>query len=192
MNSPYSFGIRSNADEVQEVQIKAAAFLTLGLIITLIMIEFLYKFSPNNLPQFLVVCVFSGFLSCWLIVESYSLSKNSKSNRLLLLAIGQFIYTFCRELFLVLNYQSDAYFQYQNAIQRLDFKAFPFISIYCIIFALQLNQIIKLFLEYIGNLDDSFQQILNSQPIALICFSRVDHRTIFINTYLSSQKGSRL
>lgn len=105
MSNSYSFGIRSRANDLEVAQIKAVAFLTLGLIITEILIEFLYKFNPNSLPQFLLVCIFSGFLSCWLIAESYTLSKNSKSNRLLILAMLQFVYAFSRELFLILNYQ---------------------------------------------------------------------------------------
>ena len=189
MTNSYSFGIRSRANDLEVAQIKAVAFLTLGLIITEFLIEFLYKFNPNNLPQFVLVCVFSGFLSCWLITESYFLSKNSKSNILLLLAIVQLVYAFSRELFLILNYQSDTYHQYQNAIQRLDFRAFPYILIYCVIFGLQLSQILKLFVEYVKSLDEDFQKILNSQPIALICFSRSDHKTIFINDHFKKLLG---
>jgi formate hydrogenlyase subunit 3/multisubunit Na+/H+ antiporter MnhD subunit len=189
MKPSYPLGIRGGTQVLQEEQIKAAAFLTLALVITEILIEFLYKFSPNNLPQFLVVCVFSGFLSSWLIIESYSISKTSASKRLLLLALFQLIYAFSRELFLILNYQADPYHQYQNAIQRLDFKAFPFLFIYCIIFALQFAQILKLILEFVRSLDEDFQKILNSQPIALICFSRSSHQTIFINTYFKKLFG---
>lgn len=181
MNSPYTFGMRSRAKDLEVAQIKTVAFLSLGLTITVILIEFLYKFNPNNFPQFVLACAFSGILSCWLIAESYSLFKKSASSGLLLLAIFQMMYGFPRELFLLINYQPDPYLQYQNAIQRLDFRAFPFIFIYCIIFTLQLGQILKLFLEYVRSLDDDFQKILNSQPIALICFSRADHKTIFIN-----------
>lgn len=189
MKATYSLGIRRSVQVLQEDQIKAVAFLTLGLVVTEILIEFLYKFNPNNLPQFLVVCAFSGFLSCWLILESHSISKTSASNRLLLLALFQFVYAFSREIFLILNYQADPYHQYQNAIQRLDFKAFPFIFIYCIIFALQLGQILKLILEFVRSLDDDFQKILNFQPIALICFSRSSHQTIFINSYFKKLFG---
>lgn len=189
MNFRYSFGTSSKARNFQEAKIKAVAFLALSLIITQVFIEFFYKFNPTNLPQFLVACVFSGFLSCWLIAESYSLSKYSKSNRLLLLVIVQFLYSLCRELFLVLNYQSDDYYQYQNALQRLDFKAFPFLFIYCVIFALQLGQILKLFVEYVKSFDENFEQILNFQPIALICFSRSDNSLIFINKHFTKILG---
>lgn len=189
MRNQYLFSGDSKSNESTLVKIKSIAFLSLALIITEILIEFLYKFSPNNYPQFLVVCVFSGFLSCWLLVESYSVFKQTKSNGLLLLGLLQLIYGLSRELFLIINYQENVYFQYLNAIQRLDFKAFPFIFVYCIIFALQLAQILKLFVENERAANQEFLRILNSQPISIICFARSGHETIFINTFFKEQFG---
>lgn len=189
MKNQYLFSGDNKTYESTIVQMKTIAFLSLCLIMAEILIEFLYKFNPNNYQQFLVVCVFSGFLSGWLILESYSIFKNTKSNALLLLGLLQLIYGLSRELFLILSYQENIYFQYQNAIQRLDFKAFPFIFIYCLIFALQLAQILRLFIESDRAANQEFLRILNAQPISIVCFSRTGHETIFINHFFKEQFG---
>jgi len=181
MNAQYTFGEINRGNTSKMSQITAVAFLTLGLLITEIVVEFLYKFNPYNFSQFITICIFSLVLLSWLLAETYYLSRRSFANKLLLLGIFQFIYTCSRELFLVLHFQGDTYSQYSHAISRIDFKALPFILIYCIIFALQLGQILKLFLEYERQINQDFLRILNAQPISIICFSRSDNKTVFIN-----------
>ncbi len=189
MIQKYSFGERGAANSSRVAGIRAVTFLTTILIITVVLIEFLYKFNPNNISQFIVVCVFSGFLSCWLLIEAFVLTKHSASKMLLWLVILQLIYGFSRELFLVMNYQVDVLHQNQHALVRLDFRAFPFIFIYCIIFLFQLGQILKLFIENERAANQEFLRILNSQPISIICFSRVGHQTVFINNFFKENFG---
>ena len=181
MNARNTFGEINRGNSSMMSQVKAVAFLTLGSLIAEIAVEFLYKFNPSNFAQFIAICVFSLVILCWLLAESYYLSNRSFANTLLLLGIFQFIFACSRGLYLVLHFQGDAYYQYSHAISRIDFKAFPYIFTYCIIFALQLGQILKLFLENGRQINQDFLQILNAQPISIICFSRLDNKTVFIN-----------
>ena len=181
MNAKYVLGGINPGNTSLVTQIKAVAFLTLGLLITEILVEFLYKFNPSNFPQFITISLFSVFLACWLLAESYYLSKKTAADKLFFLAIIVLIFSCSRQLFLVLNYQGETYYQYSHAISRVDFKAFPYIFIYCVFFALQLSEILKLFVENEKSINYDFQRILNAQPISIICFSRLDNKIVFIN-----------